>query len=300
MSILVIGSSNTDLVVQADRLPAPGETILGGQFFVSPGGKGANQAVAAARLSSGISFCCKVGSDDYGKAAKALFEKEGIDTRYVISTADYPSGVALITVDSKGENCIVVASGANMQMTREDIDKIDDFAKYPYILAQLETPLEVIEYAAKKAKEVGSRFILNPAPACPLNESLLGCVDIITPNETEAEILTGIKVESDQDAIRAARVLFEKGVSNVVITLGSRGCLVYDGTTATFVDAFKVKAVDTTAAGDVFNGAMTVALSEGKTLIQAAQFGCAASSIAVTRKGAQASAPSREEVDNIL
>lgn len=300
MGILVIGSSNTDLVAHASRLPAPGETVIGDSFFVNPGGKGANQAVAAARLSNDVTFCCKIGTDDYGAAALAGFRKEGIDTTYVFTTDKHPSGVALISVDEKGENCIVVAPGANMQMTTEDIDRVGDFGRYPIVLAQLETPLDAIERAAVRTKEAGGCFILNPAPACELSKDLLAKVDILTPNETEAGLLSGIVVSNDDDAVRAAEKLCSFGVKTVIITMGSRGSLIYEDGKSEFVDAFKVKAVDTTAAGDTFNGALAVALSEGKSVVEAARFASAASSIAVTRPGAQASAPTREEVDNKL
>lgn len=300
MGILVIGSSNTDLVVNASKLPRPGETVLGGEFFVNPGGKGANQAVGAARAGKNVTFCCMTGKDDYGKAAKALFDKEGIDTSYIFSTPDKPSGVALITVDKNAENCIVVASGANLEIKPSDIDKIKDFKDYDIVLAQLEIPMATVQHIGELAKKNGVKFVLNPAPAQKLPASLLSCVDIITPNETEAEILTGIKVTDDNSAVEAAKALCALGIKDVIITMGSRGALLYSGGKAEFVPAFKVKAVDTTAAGDIFNGALCVALSEGKTLREAIVFASAASSISVTRSGAQASAPYRKEIEKVL
>lgn len=300
MSILVIGSSNTDLVAHAKSLPKPGETILGGEFFVNPGGKGANQAVGAARVGKNITFCCMTGEDDYGKAAKALFAAEGIDTSYVLSTPDAPSGVALITVDENAENCIVVASGANLKLSPDVVDGIKDFGSYDIVLAQLETPMETIEHIGELAVKNGVKFVLNPAPAAKLSKKLLSCIDIITPNETEAEIITGIHISDDESAIKAAECIAASGVGTVIITLGSRGSLIYDAAGPRFVPAFKVKAVDTTAAGDIFNGSLCVALSEGKGIDDAVRFASATASIAVTRKGAQASAPTREEVEKVL
>lgn len=300
MAILVIGSSNTDLVAHAKSLPKPGETILGGEFFVNPGGKGANQAVGAARVGKNVTFCCMTGEDDYGKSAKALFEKEGIDTSYVLSTSEAPSGVALITVDENAENCIVVASGANLKLTPEVVDGIRDFGSYDIVLAQLETPMDTVEHIGELAKKNGVKFVLNPAPAAKLSEKLLSCIDIITPNETEAEIITGVHISDDESALAAAKCMHRMGVDTVIITLGSRGSLVSDKDGARFVHAFKVKAVDTTAAGDIFNGSLCVALSEGKAIDEAVRFASATASIAVTRKGAQASAPTRDEVEKVL
>lgn len=299
MAILVIGSSNTDLVVNVDSIPKPGQTVLGDSFFVNPGGKGANQAVGAARLGKDVSFCCKTGEDDYGRAAKELFAKEGMDTSFVFSTPDYPSGVALIAVDKNGENSIVVASGANMDLLPEDIDRIGSFSRFDIVLCQLEIPLQTVEYIATKARRDGAKFVLNPAPACKLPDSLLSCVDILTPNETEAEIISGIKVTDTESAAAAARKIMETGVGQVIVTLGSKGALLCSDKEQTLVPAFKVRAVDTTAAGDIFNGALCVALSEGKEMVNAIRFASAASSISVTRKGAQASAPYRNEVDKI-
>lgn len=297
MGILVIGSSNTDMVAFVNHIPVPGETVLGDGFLVNPGGKGANQAVGAARLGKDVTFCCMTGQDDNGRAAKALFDKEGMNTSYVFSTPEKASGVALIAVDEKGENSIVVASGANNELKPSDIDRIDDIGKYSIILTQLETPLDTVCHIGELAGACGVKFVLNPAPARALPEALLKCVDIITPNETEAEIITGIKVDDEASALKSARKLCDMGVKNVIITMGGKGAFVYaDGMYET-VPAFKVTPVDTTAAGDVFNGALCVALSEGKSLRDAVVFASAAASISVTRAGAQASAPYRDEVD---
>lgn len=295
--IVVVGSTNTDMVVKAARIPAPGETILGGRFLMNPGGKGANQAVAAARLGAEVVFIAKVGDDLFGREAKALFAKENICTDYVLTDPSEPSGVALIMVDAKGENCIAVASGANGTLMPEDIEGLEGvIAQSDLLLMQLETPLETIRYAADVAVNLGVPVILNPAPACELPSDLYDCLEVITPNESEAELLTNIKVTDEASAEAAARVLCDKGVLNVVITMGAKGAYVFDGEDGVMVPAFKVEAVDTTAAGDVFNGALAVALTEELELEEAVRFASKAASISVTRMGAQASAPRREEL----
>ncbi len=295
--IVVVGSTNTDMVVKAARIPAPGETILGGRFLMNPGGKGANQAVAAARLGAEVVFIAKVGDDLFGREAKALFAKENICTDYVLTDPSEPSGVALIMVDAKGENCIAVASGANGTLMPEDIEGLEGvIAQSDLLLMQLETPLETVRYAADVAVNLGVPVILNPAPACELPSDLYDCLEVITPNESEAELLTNIKVTDEASAEAAARVLCDKGVRQVVITMGAKGAYVFDGEDGVMVPAFKVEAVDTTAAGDVFNGALAVALTEELELEEAVRFASKAASISVTRMGAQASAPRREEL----
>ena len=296
--ILVVGSTNTDMVIKAAHLPRPGETILGGTFFMNPGGKGANQAVAIARLGAPVTFICKTGTDIFGHQSQQLFEAEGINTSYVFSDPQNPSGVALISVDDKAENCIVVASGANANLTPEDLKKAEEaIDQCDIVLLQLEIPMETVEYVAKIAFEKGKKVILNPAPAQPLSAKFLCHLYLITPNETEAEMISGVKITDEASANEAAQVLSEKGVQNVIITLGSKGALVYSNGESEIVPAYKVNAIDTTAAGDVFNGALTVALSEGRDLKEASRFGCKASAISVTRSGAQSSAPYRNEVD---
>ena len=296
--ILVVGSCNTDMVIKAAHLPRPGETILGGTFFMNPGGKGANQAVAIARLGGSVTFICKTGSDIFGHQSQQLFEEEGINTSYVFSDSGNPSGVALITVDEKAENCIVVASGANANLLPSDLAKAEEAIELAdLILMQLEVPMETVCFVADIAWQKGKKVILNPAPAHPLPADLLHHLYLITPNETEAEMITGVKITDDISAVEAARVLSGMGVQHVIITLGSKGALIYSNGKAEMVPALKVEAVDTTAAGDVFNGALTVALSEGRSLKEAARFACKASAISVTRVGAQSSAPYRNEVD---
>ena len=296
--ILVVGSCNTDMVIKAAHLPRPGETILGGTFFMNPGGKGANQAVAIARLGGSVTFICKTGSDIFGHQSQQLFEEEGINTSYVFSDSGNPSGVALITVDEKAENCIVVASGANANLLPSDLAKAEEAIELAdLILMQLEVPMETVCFVADIAWQKGKKVILNPAPAHPLPADLLHHLYLITPNETEAEMITGVKITDDISAVEAARVLSGMGVQHVIITLGSKGALICSDGEAEIVPALKVEAVDTTAAGDVFNGALTVALSEGRNLKEAVRFACKASAISVTRVGAQSSAPYRNEVD---
>lgn len=296
--ILVVGSSNTDMVIQADHLPSPGETILGGVFFMNPGGKGANQAVAAARLGGKVTFICKTGNDVFGRQSVQLFEEEGIDTFYLLSDPKAPSGVALITVDKHAENCIVVASGANGTLIAADLKENKKVIQQSAIvLLQLEIPLETVSYVAETASASGNIVILNPAPACQLPASLFPHISVITPNENEAEVLSGVKVVNIDSAKLAAAKIRDKGVKNVIITMGKNGALVLRGDEYTHVPAIKVTAVDTTAAGDVFNGALSVALSENNSIEEATLFACKASAIAVTRLGAQASAPYRKETD---
>ena len=295
--IIVIGSSNTDMVIKAERLPLPGETILGGKFFMFPGGKGANQAVAAARLGSQVALVTRTGNDVFGRQALSQFREEGIDTSLISTDEEYPSGVALIAVDAQAENIIVVAPGANMQLTPKHIDKaLAGSATAEVALLQLEIPIDTVSHAVRRLWERGSKVILNPAPAQPLPDELFACLHLITPNETEAEILTGIRVVDLATATEAASRLRQKGVQQVVLTLGAKGAFVLTDTVAGMIPAPEVEAVDTTAAGDVFNGALAVGIAEDMPLERAVLFACRAAAIAVTRMGAQASAPYRHEL----
>lgn len=297
--ILVIGSSNTDMTVRSATLPKPGETVLGGDFRMGPGGKGANQAVAARLLGGEVTFVCKLGRDMFGEGASKHYESCGLDTSKIL-WSDKPSGVALITVDSKAENSIVVASGANADMTVSDVDSVADIIKSSGILLlQLEIPMDTVVHAAEIAYNAGVQVVLNPAPAAVLPAELLKCVSILIPNETEASAISGIDINNFETAAAAAERLKGMGVREVIITMGSRGSVVCDGD-CTFVPAVKVNAVDTTAAGDTFCGGVCVALSEGKDLLEAVKFATAASSIAVQRPGAQDSIPNRCEVDKLL
>ncbi len=300
--IVVIGSSNTDMVIKSEKLPAPGETVLGGTFLMNPGGKGANQAVAAARLGGNVSFICKTGNDLFANRATEGYRQEGINTDFILRNAEVPSGIALITVDAAGENCIVVAPGANNTLTPADIDAARaEIESADLLIMQLEIPLDTVIAAARIAHAAGVKVILNPAPAPaePLPDDLLAKIDVLIPNRCEASILAGVPVSDWESAEKAARILRNKGVANVLITLGSLGALCFDGTVFTRIDPFKVRTVDTTAAGDTFCGALCVALAEDKSLVQAARFASLVASISVTRLGAQSSVPYRHEVDDI-
>ena len=299
--ILVLGSSNTDMIIRLDRIPRPGETILGGEFATAAGGKGANQAVAAARAGGAVTFVARVGRDALGDQALAGFVRDGINVQHVSRDAAQPSGVALIFVDRSGENSIAVASGANGRLALADVAKASaTLSRARMLVLQMESPLNTVLAAARTAKRAGVPVILNPAPARPLPDALYKCVSILTPNETEAELLTGIKVDNDDAAARAAGTLIARGVRTVILTLGARGAFAATAQSRQLVPGFKVKAVDTTAAGDVFNGALAVALAEGKPLLEAVRFANAAAALSVTKPGAQPSAPRRREIQRFL
>jgi len=295
--IVIIGSSNTDMVIKSRKIPSPGETILGGTFLMNPGGKGANQAVAAARLEGNVTFVTKTGNDLFGEQARHIFEFEKIDSRFMVKDPRNPSGIALIMVDQEGENCIAVAPGANGTLSAYD-DADEVYGKDPsdVFLMQLEIPVSTVEFIAQKVSQKGNRVILNPAPAKQLSDDLLACLFAITPNENEAEILTGVKVSDSESASVAAEKLFGKGIRNVIITLGGSGAWLKNEKISKQIPVTPVRAVDTTAAGDVFNGALAVAVSEGMDMENAVTFANRAASISVTRMGAQASAPYRKEL----
>lgn len=299
--IIVVGSTNTDLTVRVPRIPAPGETALGRDFRVTAGGKGANQAVAAARAGAHVVFVTALGTDDFGQRALENLVREGIDVSLVRRLPDVPSGVALIVVDDRGENSIAVASGANAQLTTEDVaplaTRID---AGDVLLLQLEIPLATVEAAADLATSRRARVILNPAPAQALPESLFAQVSTMTPNELEVEQLTGIGVSDEGALDRAARTLHRNGVRDVVITLGARGLFASSDGQSELISGFTVDPIDSTAAGDVFNGALAAALVEGRPFPNALRFANAAAAISVTRAGAQSSAPYRQEIDAFL
>jgi len=300
-SILVLGSSNTDMIIKVDRIPKAGETILGGEFVSAAGGKGANQAVAAARAGGTVTFIARVGTDVFGEKAVAGFVAEGINVDHVFRDPASPSGVALIFVAKDGENSIAVASGANAKLLPADVSKARDaFRAAAVLLLQLETPLETVQAAAKLAAKDGARVILNPAPARPLPDALLKNLYLLTPNENEAELLTGMAVDGEAAANKAADILLARGVQNVILTMGARGAFVAGKGIRQLVPAFKTQAVDSTGAGDIFNGALAVALAEGKSLLEAARFASAAAAISVSRLGAQTSAPTRQEIEQRL
>jgi ribokinase len=295
--IVVVGSCNTDMVIKADRLPVPGETILGGTFFMNPGGKGANQAVAASRMGGNVTLISKTGNDVFGKQSVSLYNSENINTDFIFSDPKHPSGVALITVDSNGENCIVVASGANASLSPADINKArTEIESCDLVLMQLEIPLETVEYVADLANNKNIKVILNPAPARVLSEQLLRNIYIIIPNKTEAEILSGIKVTDIESAKLAADIISAKGVGIVIVTLGSQGALIKQHDAYHYVEAYKVDTIDTTAAGDAFCGAVCVGLSEGWSVLDSVQLAAKAAALTVTRMGAQGSIPYRKEL----
>jgi ribokinase len=299
--IYVIGSSNTDLVVKTEKLPKPGETVMGDTFMMTPGGKGANQAVSAARLGGQITLVANVGNDIFGQHALKQYQHEGIHDEFITTDTQHPTGVALIGVDANGENNIIVAPGANSFINLETVGRaLDAINTDAIILLQLEIPINVVEFVIGRTSKAGLRVILNPAPAASINQELYKYLYLITPNEYEAEVLTGIRVTDTGAAEVAAKRLHELGVMNSVITMGSQGAMVYNGSDFQLIKAPKVKAIDTTAAGDCFNGALAVGLSEGMHLDKAVTFACNAAALSVTRMGAQASLPYRKDVDALI
>ena len=300
-NILVAGSSNTDMVIRLDHIPAPGETVLGGEFLTAAGGKGANQAVSAARAGGKVTFIARVGRDAFGAQAIAGFRKDGINVAHVTQDDKEPSGVALIFVAKDGENSIAVASGANARLSPADVRRAKSaFTSADLVLMQLETPLETVLEIAKSADYARIPVILNPAPARALPDELLKLISVLTPNETEAEMLTGIRVRDQSSAGRAADRLLARGVQTVIVTLGAQGALVAKKGLKQVVPGIPTKAVDCTAAGDIFNGALAVAIGERRSLLEAVQFANAAAAISVTRLGAQPSAPYRAEIERLF
>lgn len=296
--IVVIGSSNTDMVVRSEHLPRPGESVLGGDFMMAGGGKGANQAIAVARMGHNVVFSAAVGRDMFGDAAVAGYQRFGVDTSYIVRK-DTPSGIALIMVDGAGQNSISVALGANNCLTAEDVmPALESVSAGDIVLLQLEIPMSTVDACVAVAAAKGAKVVLNPAPAAVVSEQTLSKLYLITPNQTEAQTLTGIEVVDEASATAAAKALTAKGVERVVITMGSQGSLLYEDGVSEIIPAHKVSAVDTTAAGDVYNGALCAAIAEGMSLGDALRFATKAAAISVTRAGAQPSVPSREEVDN--
>lgn len=299
--LVVLGSINADHILNLEHFPTPGETVTGQEYQVAFGGKGANQAVAAGRSGADIAFIACVGNDDTGSRVCKQLASDNIDTSRISSIKDASTGVALIFVNGAGENVIGIHAGANGALTPSLVaDQNQKIADASALLMQLESPLESVLAAAKIAHQNQTKVVLNPAPACELSDELLGLVDMITPNETEAEKLTGVRVENDDDAAVAAKALHAKGIQTVIITLGSRGVWLSENGKGQRVPGFKVKAVDTIAAGDTFNGALVTALLEEKSMNEAIRFAHAAAAIAVTRKGAQPSVPWRHEIDEFL
>ncbi|WJM84972.1 ribokinase [Dickeya chrysanthemi] len=299
--LVVLGSINADHILNLAQFPRPGETVIGKQYGVAFGGKGANQAVAAGRSGADIEFIACVGADDIGERIRQQLMKDRIDVSAVEAIPGQTTGVALIFVNGEAENMIAIHAGANAAVTPDYLNRYQQkIVAASALLMQLESPLETVAAAARLAHDSGTKVILNPAPACPLPDELLSLVDMITPNETEAQILTGVTVETEEDAQRAAQVLHDKGISTVLITLGSRGVWLSEQGNGRRIAGFRVKAVDTIAAGDTFNGALVTALLESRPMDAAVKFAHAAAAIAVTRHGAQPSVPWREEIDAFL
>ena len=301
MKIVVVGSSNTDLIVQAERAPRAGETVIGYNFAIASGGKGANQAVAAARLGAEVAFIARVGDDDFGRRAVEGYRRDGIDTRFIKVDPSAPSGVALIVVEKGGENRIIVVPGANGNLSPEDVRAAEEvIAGAQVLLVQLEIPMETVEEALKLANRHGLITILNPVPARPVSDAILKYVRILTPNEVETSVLTGLSIGSLKEAEKAARMLLAQGPEAVIVTLGAKGALIVTEQEATLVPSFPVEAVDTTAAGDAFNGGLAVALARGNSLKDVVRYGCAAGALSATKLGAQPSLPAAEEVEKFL
>jgi len=299
--VTVVGSFNTDLVGVTPRMPVKGETIIGGPFLTGPGGKGANQAVAAARLGADVAMVVKLGTDSFGDQAEANLIKEGIRSDFVLRTDETHTGAALIFVDAEGENMIVVAAGANELLTPEDVDRgRAAIVEADVLLVELEVPIETVQRAIRLAHEAGVKVLLNPAPGQPLSAEMLCLVDVLTPNETETQIIAGVPVRNPQEAEVAARQLLAQGVGTAVITLGANGALIVTPTETQHVPGQQVEVVDTTGAGDAFNGALAVALAEGMELFEAVTFANAAAALQVTRFGTAPAMPYREEVEALL
>ena len=297
-NICVIGSLNMDLVVNVDKMPQPGQTIIVSNFKEVPGGKGANQAVAMARLNGNVSMIGKVGEDGFGQTLINALKNDKVDTTY-IKTTKGATGVALITVDNNAQNSIVVSPGANFEVKEEDIDNnIEAIKNSDIVVLQLETPLNTIKYALKKSKELNKYTILNPAPALKLDDEIIKNVDLLTPNETELEIISGVSIETEEDIQKAAQIMIEKGVKELIVTLGSKGSLYINKEKSIFKKAYKVEAVDTTAAGDSYTAALAVALSKDQSIEEAMDFASKVGALSVLKEGAQSSLPTLEDVEN--
>lgn len=303
MKIVEVGSLNMDLVVRIPRIPQPGETLLGGVFNTTPGGKGANQAVAAARLGADVTMVGCVGNDAFGTEMLTSMKAEGIDTRFIKVIPDVATGVALIQVDADAQNSIAVASGANFYLDANSVrTALDQIGKFDALLMPLETPLDTIEIAARIAKDVGALVLLNPAPAQHLNQAILQNVDFLLPNEYEVGIVAGMRLAESEEIGEAVDRLIQQGVKALIVTLGADGALYVDGAskTQTRIPSFKIRAVDTTAAGDCFVAAFAVRMGDGVPVAEAIRFANAAAGISVTREGAQISLPTRAEVEKFL
>lgn len=300
-NILVVGSINMDLVIKAKAIPKPGETISGGTFYKAYGGKGANQAVTVARLGERCYFVGRVGKDIFGKELKENLIKNSVNIDYLVEDEENPTGVAFIMVDSDGENSIIVAPGANRFLTQDDVERsLPIVSKASILLTQLEIPVETASYTLKLAKDHNITTILNPAPAREIEPDILSLVDIITPNESELKILTGIEPQDKEDMLKAGKKLLQYGVKTVIVTLGAKGAMIIDNNLELHIPAIKVSAVDTTGAGDVFNGALAVRLAHQDPIEKAVRYAVISAGISVTRRGAQTSIPTLEEVNQFI
>ena len=296
--IYVIGSSNTDMVVKSNFLPKPGETVIGDTFLMNPGGKGANQAVSACKLGADVTFITKVGNDMFGKKAVNNFKKIGIKTDYIRIDKNNSSGIAIIMVDKSGENSISVAPGANNSLTIKDVNFIEEKLKPDdYVLIQLEIPKTVVEYLIEICNKLKVKLILNPAPFQKISDYHLSQVNTITPNEIETEYLSGIKVKDKDTAKKASEILINKGIKNIIITMGEKGAFYKSSSFEGLIPTKKVSVIDSTAAGDTFNGALAAALSFGMKIFDCVEFANSAASISVTKMGAQDSIPSINEIE---
>lgn len=299
--IAVVGSLNMDLVTYTGRMPVTGETIMGKSFRQIPGGKGANQADAMARLGADVKMIGCVGCDDMGNTLLEALRSDSVDVAWVKRVEGISTGIASITVDASGNNCIIVVPGANNMLTIENLQaSLEAIQQAEVVVAQLEVPVETVRFAIRTAKELGKLTILNPAPAVELDAEFLSYVDILVPNDTELELLSGIKISNEAGLERAAQVLMDKGVRELIVTLGSKGCIHINKSGSKTYPAYRVNAVDTTAAGDSFIGAVAVAISEGKAYEEAIRFATAVGALTVTKEGAQSSLPLREEVESFI
>jgi ribokinase len=298
-NIIVVGSLNADLVVRTPRFPQPGETISGEDLQIIPGGKGANQAVAAARQGTSVAMVGRVGNDSFGPELIGNLRQNGVDTSHVQTDSESATGTAIIVVDTKGQNSIVLSPGGNGRVTPADLENVS-FADARLLLLQLEIPVESVLAAAKRAKESGLRVLLNPAPARPLPDELLSLPEVIVPNESELSLLAELPVQDIASAEKAAKTLLERGIQNVIVTLGANGALIVNRELTKHIPSFKVDVVDTTAAGDAFIGGFASALLLNKSMEGAVQYGCACGALAATKFGAQPSLPTKEEVERFM
>jgi ribokinase len=298
-NILVVGSMNADLVVRSPRFPKPGETISGEDLQIIPGGKGANQAVAAVRQGASVSIVGRVGNDSFGPELINNLQRNNVDTSHVQTDSQAATGTATIIVDANGQNSIVLSPGGNGKVSPADVDGVS-FSNYKLLLLQLEIPIETVLAAARRGRESGLRVVLNPAPARSLPEELISLSDFIVPNEPELSLLTDQPVNNLESAEKAAKLLLDRGVQNVIVTLGANGALIVNKEITKHIPSFKVDVVDTTAAGDAFIGGFASAILQNKSLEEAVRYGCACGALATTKFGAQPSLPTKEEVERFI